>query len=119
MRSRSSEPVCSIAPTMPSAIAADGGRPKSAADPASACASPSSMSIVVDLPAPFGPSSATVSPGAIETSMPRTAWTGPVGERNDFSIPCSATAKGAIDIGPWCRLGAPTRGGEPLAAANS
>ena len=29
------------------------------------------MSIVVDLPAPLGPSSATVSPAAIETSMPR------------------------------------------------
>jgi hypothetical protein len=28
------------------------------------------MSIVVDLPAPFGPSSATVSPAATETSDP-------------------------------------------------
>jgi hypothetical protein len=31
------------------------------------------MSIVVDFPAPFGPRSATVSPAAIETSMPATA----------------------------------------------
>ena len=36
--------------------------------PASGGVRPSSMSIVVDLPAPFGPSSATVSPGAIEMS---------------------------------------------------
>ena len=45
--------------------------------------------MVVDLPAPFGPSSATVSPAAIETSMPRTACTGPCGERNDLTRPCS------------------------------
>ena len=41
------------------------------------------MSIVVDLPAPFGPSSATVSPGATATSIPRTARTSP----NDFARP--------------------------------
>ena len=35
------------------------------------------MSIVVDLPAPLGPSSATVSPTSIDTSMPRTACTEP------------------------------------------
>ena len=35
------------------------------------------MSIVVDFPAPFGPSSATVSPGATATSIPRTARTSP------------------------------------------
>jgi hypothetical protein len=45
------------------------------------------MSIVVDLPAPFGPSRATVSPAAIETSMPRTACTGPCGDRKDFVKP--------------------------------
>ena len=33
------------------------------------------MSIVVDLPAPFGPRIATVSRGAMETSIPRTAGT--------------------------------------------
>jgi hypothetical protein len=38
---------------------------------------PRIMSIVVDLPAPFGPSSATVSPGAIIRSIERTAWTSP------------------------------------------
>jgi hypothetical protein len=35
------------------------------------------MSIVVDLPAPFGPSSATVSPRATEMSIPRTARIAP------------------------------------------
>ena len=45
------------------------------------------MSIVVDLPAPFGPSRATVSPGAIVMSMPRTAWTGPLGDRNVLVSP--------------------------------
>ena len=47
------------------------------------------MSIVVLLPAPFGPSSATVSPGAMSRSTPRTARTGPWGPRNDFSRPVS------------------------------
>ena len=45
------------------------------------------MSIVVDFPAPFGPSSATVSPGEIVMSTPRTALTGPAGERKDFVNP--------------------------------
>ena len=49
------------------------------------------MSIVVDLPAPFGPSSATVSPAAIEMSMPRTARTGPWGPRKDLTNSVSRT----------------------------
>ena len=47
------------------------------------------MSIVVDLPAPFGPSRATVSPRSIVTSTPRTASTEP----NDFGA--------AIDRGDY------------------
>ncbi len=47
------------------------------------------MSIVVDLPAPFGPSSATVSPGATETSSSRTACTGPCGVAKDLARPSS------------------------------
>ena len=43
--------------------------------------------MVVDLPAPLGPSSATVSPGAIERSIPRTAGTGPPGARYVFVSP--------------------------------
>ena len=45
------------------------------------------MSIVVDLPAPLGPSSATVSPGRIVTSIPLTAGTGPPGPRYVFFSP--------------------------------
>src|SRR5580765_1749675 len=45
------------------------------------------MSIVVDLPAPFGPSSATVSPGEMSMSTPRTARTGPSGVLKDFVSP--------------------------------
>jgi hypothetical protein len=51
--------------------------PKTDALPASGSSSPSTMSSVVDLPAPFGPSSATVSPDSTVTSMPRTARTFP------------------------------------------
>ena len=61
----------------PSAIASAGVMPNSETVPASGGNSPSTMSIVVDLPAPLGPSSATVSPGAIEMPTPRTACTGP------------------------------------------
>ena len=48
------------------------------------------MSIVVDLPAPFGPSRATVSPRAIEMSTPATARIGPCGVRKVFSRPFSS-----------------------------
>ena len=47
------------------------------------------MSIVVDFPAPFGPSRATVSPGAMARSTPRTARTVPVGPRKVFASPVS------------------------------
>jgi len=50
--------------------------------PSPAPASRSSMSIAVDLPAPFRPSRATVSPGAIEDVDPRTAGDRPCGVRN-------------------------------------
>ena len=45
------------------------------------------MSIVVDLPAPLGPSSATVSPAAICTSIPCTALIGPCGPSKDLARP--------------------------------
>src|SRR6185437_16050202 len=86
-RSRMSEPVWSIAPIAPCAMAPVGLRPKTLTLPLSGGSRPSSMSIVVDLPAPFGPRSATVSPARISTSMPRTACTGPPGEAKDFVSP--------------------------------
>src|SRR6266545_2860166 len=76
-RSRMIDPVCSIAPIAPAWIASAGVMPNSETRPVSGGSRPSSMSIVVDLPAPFGPSRATVSPGAIEMSTLRTACTGP------------------------------------------
>ncbi len=57
--------------------AAAGERAKTVTAPASGRVRPSTMSIVVVLPAPFAPSSATVSPGAITRSTPHTARTEP------------------------------------------
>jgi hypothetical protein len=66
--------------------------------PASGSLDPRSMSIVVDFPAPFGPSSATISPTPIETLSPATARTIACGARNDFSRLRSSTARGR----PFC-----------------
>ncbi len=67
------------------------------------------MSIVVDLPAPFGPSRATVSPAAIETSMPRTACTVPCSPAKDFVRPLRVTPPAVVTtfsiasiMPPWC-----------------
>ena len=87
LRSRMSSPVWSIAPTAPAAIASCGLRPNSDTVPPSGGSRPSIMSIVVDFPAPLGPSSATVSPCSISTSTSRTAWTGPLGPRNVLDRP--------------------------------
>jgi hypothetical protein len=76
-RSRMSPPVCSIAPITPCSIACLGVMPNTLTVPASGEDRPSSMSIVVDLPAPLGPRRATVSPAATERSTPRTACTSP------------------------------------------
>src|SRR5271170_3742132 len=72
-------------PTAPCATASAGERPNTDTLPASGASSPSSMSIVVDLPAPLGPSSATVSPAAMRTSTPLTALIGPWGPWKDFT----------------------------------
>jgi hypothetical protein len=63
----------------PAAAASAGDIPNSDTLPESGRVSPSTMSMVVDLPAPFGPSSATVSPGTIVMSIDRTARTAPYG----------------------------------------
>ena len=92
-------PVCSIAPTSPSATASLAVFPNNDTDPASGVVKPSSMSIVVDFPAPFGPRSATVSPGAIETSTPWTARTIESPDPNDLTRPRSSTpaARESVD----------------------
>jgi hypothetical protein len=80
-----------MAPTRPAEIACAGEPPKSETLPLSGACRPSSMSIVVDLPAPFGPSSATVSPSSTLTSTPRTACTRPADDRKLFSSARSST----------------------------
>ena len=91
-------PVCSIAPTAPLAIACSAVIPKRVTVPESGGSRPSIMSIVVDLPAPLGPSNATVSPGVISMSTPRTAWTGPWGDLNVFVKPRSDMPEVGRDV---------------------
>ena len=62
---------------IPASTASVGVDPKSETVPASGRIRPNIMSIVVVLPAPLGPSRASVSPGLIVRSMPRTALTTP------------------------------------------
>ncbi len=66
-----------MAPTRPAWTARTGGSPKTLTVPVSGRVRPSSMSMVVDFPAPLGPRNATTSPGAMSRSTPRTAWIGP------------------------------------------
>ena len=89
-RSLISAPVCSIAPTIPRATAWLGDLPNTDTLPPSGVSRPNSMSIVVDLPAPLGPKSATVSPAAMRTSTPRTARIGPSGPWKDLTSPLSS-----------------------------
>ena len=91
VRSRSRPPDCSIAPTRPGVIAVAGRRRRRATVPASGRIRPSSSSIVVDLPAPLGPSRATTSPGATVRSIPSTAVTSP----NVLRRPVTDTASSA------------------------
>src|SRR5579863_814730 len=76
-------PVWVIAPIIPSRTASCGVRPKSDTAPPSGLVSPMSMSMVVVLPAPLGPSRATVEPRRSVRSSPRTARTAP----KDFVSP--------------------------------
>ena len=55
-----SPPCCSIAPTQPARTASAGPRPRTCAVPAAGSQRPRTALTTVDLPAPFGPSSATV-----------------------------------------------------------
>ena len=83
------------------------------------------MSIVVDLPAPFGPSSATVSPGATDTSMSATApdrrSSGPSTSSDELVEALKASTRPMRlrrrSSPPPCRDGA-TRGGPTAAGAS-
>ena len=65
------------AETRPWATAVRGAVPNTSTVPASGRDSPSTMSMVVVLPAPLGPRKATISPGSTVRSRPSTAVTGP------------------------------------------
>src|SRR5664279_2678299 len=93
-------PTCSIAPTAPALIASAGDMPNRVTLPASGASSPRSMSIVVDLPAPLGPSSATVSPGAMEMSTPSHGayWAARALEGLHQSVQANARDRGIGDI---------------------
>src|SRR5579871_6423093 len=92
-----SAPAWSIAPTDPAATACSGVPPKTVTVPASGRAKPRSMSIVVDFPAPFGPSSASVWPCAMSRSIPRTASMTAPDVRYVFFSPRSAIPVSALD----------------------
>ena len=88
VRSLSRPPVCITAATRPRAIALRGSIPNTSTVPLVGRESPSTMSMVVVLPAPLGPRNATISPGWISRSMPRTACTSP----KSLVTPASRTA---------------------------
>ena len=75
--SGSSAPACSIVPISPVRVAVVGSVPSTRTLPCSGVASPTIISMAVDFPAPFGPSSATISPGRISRSSPSRARTSP------------------------------------------
>src|SRR3954466_6134737 len=77
VRSLSRPPVCITAATSPRAIAWRGCIPRTSTSPVVGRDRPRIMSIVVVFPAPLGPRNATISPGSISRSMPRTACTRP------------------------------------------
>jgi hypothetical protein len=87
--SLSSPAVCITAATRPWAMALRGVCPKTVTEPAVGSDKPRIMSIVVVLPAPFGPRKATISPCRISRSMPRTACTDP----KSFRKPVAETAR--------------------------
>lgn len=92
-----SEPVCSMPPTCPAAMARAGGIPNSAMLPESGLVRPSTMSSVVVLPAPFGPRMATVSPRGMLRSIESTASSPPYDlDRQDRTTPPSEALPAAM-----------------------
>ena len=87
------------AETRPRAIAWRGWSPSTSTVPDVGWESPSTMSMVVVLPAPLGPRKATISPGSRVRSMPRTAWTSPKSLVTSESRTAGATAKAAPVVG--------------------
>src|SRR3954468_19909280 len=75
-----------------------GDRPSTSTEPVVGCDRPSTMSMVVVLPAPLGPRNATISPGSSIRSMPRTAWTGPKALVTPDSCTAGAAAPGWPEV---------------------
>ncbi|OIQ77152.1 hypothetical protein GALL_411570 [mine drainage metagenome] len=92
VRSLRRPPVWRTAETLPAAMASRGARPKTRTVPLSGRANPSSMSIVVVLPAPFGPRNARTSPASTWRSSPSTARTEP----NDLVRPRRSMARSVV-----------------------
>ena len=111
LRSLSSPPVCMTAATRPRAMACRGAMPNTSTSPDVGRDRPSTMSIVVVLPAPFGPRKATISPGWISRSIPRTACTSP----KVFVTPSSRTT-GVVCV--VMRPASPARRRRPRAACH-
>src|SRR5579862_4833034 len=92
VRSFSSPPVCITAETRPRVTACRGCMPKTSACPDVCRDKPRMMSMVDVLPAPLGPSIATISPDAMLTSTSLTACTCPKCFLTSFSSTASGTA---------------------------
>jgi len=98
--SLSSPAVCMTAATRPREIALRGDWPSTLTVPAVGSDSPRIMSMVVVFPAPLGPRKATISPGWISRSMPRTACTDPKSLRSP-TAEIAATPPSTPWARPW------------------
>ena len=101
-------PSWSIAPTLACAAGDPGAAPNTSMRPASGAESPSSMEIVVVLPAPLGPSRASVWPRSTVRLRLSTASTGAEAPRDESTRTAqSAPLADGTRLGMW----APVAGG--------
>jgi hypothetical protein len=91
-------PSCSIAAMRPPATACSGSPPSTLTPPASGRIRPSSSFTVVLLPAPFGPSSATVSPGDLQVDPVDRPHRAEALRHPASSTACSFTVRSLVDV---------------------
>ena len=103
VRSASSPSVCSTAPTRPARTARWGEVPSTDRVPDVGSVNPSTMSRNVVLPAPLGPSRATISPRSTDRSTPSTARTEP--KCRWTPVACRAVPLGDVPAS-WGAVGA-------------
>src|SRR5665647_2412533 len=97
--SRSRPPVCRTAETRPAMTARRGSAPKTATVPAEGAVRPSTISKVVVFPAPFGPRTATTSPGLMVRPISSTARTrAPPGDPKVLTRPRNSMAAGVVVV---------------------